>query len=141
VIAAVNRSMRAQRTTPASSSAAAAQTTTNHASGADACFASSSSGSACRTCGPGTLSARTTYNQPVVARPTARKTGGRASLRHTLRPQMLARRQVGVGGVPSPQRPVVAARGDAQAVRDAGSPQQRCEREVLTEEAVGAAGA
>src|SRR5438105_842350 len=111
--------MRAQRATPASSSAATVQTTRNQTSGVDACFASSSSGSAWRTRGPGRLPARTTYSQPIVARITARASGGTASLRRKTSSEMLARGEVRVGGVSTPERPVVTAVHDAEPVADA----------------------
>src|SRR5947208_15213527 len=124
---------------PASSSAATVQTATNHTSGVEACFASSSSGSACRMRGPGTPPARTTYNQPMVATPTASASGGTASLRPIEASEVLARGQVGVGRVPAPERPVVAPVHDAEPVCDPMSLEFRDERLVLAEKAIAAA--
>src|SRR5256885_13415881 len=138
-IAAVRRSRRAQRAMPASSSAATVQTGTNHTGGVEACFASSSSGSACRMRGPGTPTERTAYNQPMVARPTASASGGTASLRPIEPSEVLTRGQIRVGRVAAPERPVVAAAHDAEPVGDAVSLELRDERLVLAEEAIVAA--
>src|SRR5690242_4762885 len=117
-------------------SAAATHTPTNQTIGAESCLASSSSGNACRTRGPGKPDACTAYSQPVHASPTARKAGGSASLRHIHASQVLARRQVGVGRVAAPERPVVAAAHDPEAVPDPAALEQRGERRVLLEEVV-----
>src|SRR5437763_6238841 len=121
---------------PASSSAATVQTATNHTSGVEACLASSSSGSACRMRGPGTPTVRTTYNQPMVARPTASASGGTASLRPIEASKVLARGQVCVGRVAAPERPVVAPVHDPEPVCDPVALELRDERLVLAEEAI-----
>src|SRR4029079_17135197 len=120
--------------------AATLQTATNHTSGAAACFASSSSGSAWRTRGPGNPFAWITYSHPVVATTTASTSGGSASLRAIPCSQVLARGEVRVGGISAPERPVMAPVDDAEAVGDAVRCELGDERHVLVEEAIVAAG-
>src|SRR5690348_8700175 len=113
--AAVNRSVPDQRTTSPSSEPATSQTSTYHTTGDAAWRESSSSGSASPMRGPGT-DGRTRYSQPVADAATSTANGSAVALRST---EASREGEVGAGCVATPDRPVVSAADDVEAVRDA----------------------